>query len=448
MADSEVTTLDDYESDQKLGYDEYSEFKEFDEEWINRIPAHWEAKRFRSQLGYTKGAKPKEVNSEKTEKFDIPYLSMEYLRGQESSPSYAKNTDDLVLADSEDILLLWDGSKAGEFVQAKEGAVSSTMAKLFQREENDSSFLYYELKVLEDYLQHNTVGMGIPHVNPNILKNIRLIIPPDEEQKAIAEFLDEETERVDKLVEHKKTLLELLDEKRNSLITNKITKGLDEVKETKDSDIPGVGEIPESWDLAPLKFSSQNITVGIVQKPSQYYVDDGVPALRAVNIEPNKIVDDDFVRISEEYNNELKGSQVHAGDLVSVRRGDPGTTAVIPEELDGANCINLVIIRQPDGYIPEFLSLLMNSEASKSQVEAGTTGATMAHFNVGDVQELVFPKPDLEEQREILDWLSPRLEDINVLEEKIQEGIEHLEEYRTALITAAVTGQIDVRGEV
>jgi type I restriction enzyme S subunit len=232
------------------------------------------------------------------------------------------------------------------------------------------------------------------------------------------------------------------------MVTNAVTQGFDSNIKTKSSGVPGLGEVPEDWNLAPLKYSSRNITVGIVSKPSQYYVEEGVPALRSLNIKKNEIVEEELVYISEEANSELKGSQLHSGDLVSVRSGDPGTTAVVPDELDGANCIDLIIIRQPDGYIPEFLSFLMNSEASTSQIEAGTEGAAQQHFNVGEVKELVFPKPSVDEQREILDWLSPRLKEMDEMEAKIQEGIERLKEYRTALITEAVTGQIDVQGEM
>ena len=449
MANPEVTTLEDYTQDRESSYSTYSEYKSFEEEWLDEIPSGWNTGRFRSKFGYIKGNKPDESGDERTSEYDTPYLSMEYLRGEVSTPKFVNsNEENLVHAENDDILLLWDGSNAGEFVRAKEGMVSSTMAKLFLREENDIDYLFYQLKVLEKYLQNTTVGMGIPHVNPKILNNIELIVPPKEEQKAIADFLNAKTKLLDQLIERKKKLIQLLDEKRTVLITETVTQGLDPDIEFKDSGVPGLGEVPEIWDIVPLKHSSQNITSGL-RESTHYYVDDGVPALRSLNIKSNEIVEDELVYFSEEDNKELKSSQVQAGDLVSVRSGvNASTTAVVPEKLDGVNCIDLIIIRDPDGYIPEFLSFLMNSEASTRQIEARTGGAAVQHFNVEKVKELAFPKPSIEEQREILDWLSPRLNEIDELKRKVEEGIERLREYRTAIITEAVTGQIDVRGEV
>lgn len=449
MSNPETVTLEDYDSQNKHDYPVYSEYQNFHGEWLSEIPAHWDTERFRSNLDHIKGNKPSELEDTKSSDNDVPYLSMEYLREEISSPKFASSEEEgLVTAAKNDILLLWDGSKAGEFVKAKEGVVSSTMAKLSLNEENNPDYIYYQLKIVEDFLQNTTVGMGIPHVNPQILNNIRLVIPPKEEQDSIANFLDKKVRIVDDLINKKRGLIKLLNEKRSVLITEAVTQGIDSDTGLKDSEVPGLGQIPKNWDTAPLKYSSRNVTVGIVSKPSQYYVDDGVPALRSLNVKKNKIIRDELVYISEKSNNELRSSQINSGDLVSVRSGDPGTTAVVPEELDGANCIDLIIVREPDGYIPEFLSFLMNSEASTSQIEAGTEGAALQHFNVGEVKELVFPKPSLNEQRETLDWLSPRLKEIDEMTAKIQEGIERLKEYRSALITEAVTGQIDVRGEV
>lgn len=449
MSEPETATLEDYKAQDSSTYGVYSDYQNFDGEWLSKIPAHWDMERFRSNLGYIKGNKPNETDDSKSGENNTPYLSMEYLRGEVSSPKFANSEEeDLVLADTTDILLLWDGSKAGEFVSAKKGIVSSTMAKLVLKD-NNRDYIYYQLKVVEDFLQNTTVGMGIPHVNPQILNNIKLAIPPKEEQNNIAEFLDENIRKVDELIDRKKELIQFLDEKRSVLITQAVTQGLGTDVVLEDSGVPGLGKIPADWDTAPLKYSSRNVTVGIVQKPSQYYVDEGVPALRSMNVRQNRVVGDELVYMSEEDNESLKGSQIYSGDLVCVRSGvNASTTAVVPDRLDGVNCIDLIIIRNPEGYVPEFLSYLMNSSASTSQIEAGTEGAAVQHFNVEEVKELVFPKPNLDEQREILDWLSPHLKEIDETKAKIQEGIERLKEYRTALITEAVTGQIDVRGEV
>lgn len=298
MSNPETVTLERYNSKGNNNYPTYSEYKKFNGEWLSGIPEHWDTERFRSNLGYIKGNKPDEVEDTKSSENDVPYLSMEYLRGEISSPKFANSEEEgLVPATKHDILLLWDGSKAGEFVRAKEGVVSSTMAKLSLNEENNPNYIYFQLKILEDFLQNTTVGMGIPHVNPQILNNIRLAIPPKEEQDSIAKFLAERIDAVDNLIDKKEELIQLLDEKRSVLITEAVTQGVDSDTDFKDSNVPGLGEIPGGWDTAPLKYSSRNVTVGIVQKPSQYYVDDGVPALRSMNVRSNQIVDLSLIHI-------------------------------------------------------------------------------------------------------------------------------------------------------
>jgi type I restriction enzyme S subunit len=449
MVDSKVTKLDDYRSNQNSGYDEYSKFKEFDEVWVNSIPSHWESKRFRSQFGYKKGNKPKQVNKEKTEKFDIPYLSMEYLRGDESSPAYAKATDDLVLADSKDILLLWDGSKAGEFIQGKRGAVSSTMAKLFQREENDSRFLYYELEVLEEYLQHNTVGMGIPHVNPNILKNIRLIIPTQEEQKAIAEFLDRETEKINDLIEVKENLIQLVREQEEAIITEVTTNGLKNKVSTQSVKNETLNELPIHWEESTLGKTTKKLTNGHVGPTRDILTDDGVPYIQSMHINNGEIEFNGEFFVSEEWSRDHRTSRLKQGDVLLVQTGvDTGESAIVREDLDRANCHALIIARPVEEVNSRYLNLFLGCRLGKNLLERIQTGATVKHLNTTRVKDITIPVPPKDEQEEIADYLESKQKEFDSTIDLINQGIERLKEYRTALITEAVTGQIDVRGEV
>lgn len=434
-------------------------FVETNSDWIGSIPSNW------SIMKVDRCLKSMETGSR--EKYDgndgVFSIGGEHLSDKGGLTTENENHISRDYYDSlnggqiktEDVLLIKDGATIGKAAIVDEvpndcAAVNSHVYILRGKDFCSNRFLYYlvDSEIVQEQIQVQITGSAQEGLSTKFTKFVEVPIPPQKEQKAITEFLDRETSKIDRLIEKKTDLIDLIEEKRTAMITNAVTQGLDSNIKTKPSGVPGLGEVPEDWNLAPLKYSSRNITVGIVSKPSQYYVEEGVSALRSLNIKKNEIVEEELVYISEEANNELKGSQLHSGDLVSVRSGDPGTTAVVPDELDGANCIDLIIIRQPDGYIPEFLSFLMNSEASTSQIEAGTEGAAQQHFNVGEVKELVFPKPSVDEQREILDWLSPRLKKMDEMEAKIQKGIERLKEYRTALITEAVTGQIDVQGEM
>jgi len=464
MPGTQKSTLDQFKGQKKVGsHPAYQEYKQTDHKCFEKIPQEWETYKLKQISGvFPSNVDKKEKEGEPSIRlcnYTEVYNNSEITADMDFMQATAKKSeiqkfrlekgDVIITKDSES----WDDIGVPSYVaQTMDDVICGYhLAHLKPyRSTIDGKYLYYFLESEAGSYHFHIEANGVTRygISTNGIKEAPVTVPPKGEQEAIVEFLDNETEKIDHLIEKKTKLIDLIEEKRTAMITDAVTQGLDSDVGTKSSGVPGLGEIPEDWDLAPLKYSSRNITVGIVSKPSQYYVDDGVPALRSLNIKENKIVENEFVYISEEANKELKGSQLHTGDLVSVRSGDPGTTAVVPEELDGANCIDLIIIRKPDGYIPEFLSFLMNSEASTSQIEAGTEGAAQQHFNVGEVKELVFPKPDLDEQKEILNWLSPRLKGMDETEAKIREGIERLKEYRTTLITEAVTGQIDVRGEV
>lgn len=449
MPDTPKTTIQEFESGSDSSYDTYQSYNNTNIEWLGKIPDHWtlaivdQIARLKSGFSFDSDHFNKDSG--------FPLIRIRNIKGESINLYYdGEVTPEMrqVIVENGDLIVGMDGDFRVFWWDDENALLNQRMTRITSDDYYSRRYLYYLLPIALGYIQEITPSTTVKHLSTNEIRKLKIPKIPEEELESIVNFLDEETKKIDHLIREKSKLIDLIQEKRIAIISDAVTQGLDSDVETKHSGVPGLGEVPEDWDVVPLKHSSRNITVGIVQKPTQYYVDEGVPALRAVNVESNEIVKDDLVHISEECNEELGGSRLRAGDLISVRRGDPGTTAVVPEELDGANCISMVIIRKPDEYIPEFLCHLMNSEVSRSQVEAGTTGATMEHFNAGDVQELSFPKPDIEEQREILDWLSPRIREIDELREKINEGIELLKKYRTALITEAVTGQIDVRGEV
>jgi type I restriction enzyme S subunit len=267
------------------------------------------------------------------------------------------------------------------------------------------------------------------------------------EQKAISFFLDHETSHIDALIAKKERLIELLTEKRSSLISHLVTKGLDPRVPMKDSGVEWLGQIPHHWEVTRLKFLTPEITVGIVVTPAKYYVDDGIPCLRSLNVREDGLKDTDLVFISAESNQELRKSMIFAGDLVSVRTGQPGTTTIVDERFHRANCIDLIITRQSKNFHSHFMVYLLNSPVAKEQYGIGAEGAIQKHFNIETAKNLSVMLPSKEEQSAIVTFLDSETFKIDALTIKVRAHIEKLKEYRTALISAAVTGKIDVRGE-
>lgn len=277
------------------------------------------------------------------------------------------------------------------------------------------------------------------------LDNVELPFPPLSEQSAIAAFLDRETAKIDALVEEQRRLIELLKEKRQAVISHAVTKGLNPNAPMKDSGVEWLGEMPTHWEVQRLKRLTPQITVGVVVEPSKYYAESGVPALRSLNVLPGAIDTQNLVFISPESNDLLAKSILRTGDLVAVRSGQPGTTAVIPQELDGCNCIDLIIIRKPLEGCEQFLCRYLASEPALRQFAEGSGGALQQHFNIGAAMSLLVAWPPLKEQRRIVAFLDDEMAKLDALVAETESAIALLQERRSALISAAVTGKIDVR---
>ena len=296
---------------------------------------------------------------------------------------------------------------------------------------------------------------GQKRVPPEFCKNFPIPLLPLSEQTAIADFLDRETGCINTLIAKKQALIGLLKEKRTALISRTVTRGLppDAAREFglephqrfKDSGIYYLGEIPEGWKVKRLKHLVPELTVGIVITPSKYYEDEGVPCLRSLNVSKGKISKDNLVFISEVNNQLLSKSKIFKDDLVVVRTGQTGVAAIVTEDFDGANCIDLLIIRKSKKIISKFIYYFISSAFAKNQIDAHSVGTIQSHYNTSTLSQLLFTLAPQPEQSAIATYLDRETAKIDTLIAKIEAAIARLQEYRTALITAAVTGKIDVR---
>ena len=259
------------------------------------------------------------------------------------------------------------------------------------------------------------VGTAQRVLNMADLTAFRTVNPPVSEQSQIAAFLDRETAKIDKLVAEQRRLMDMLKEKRQAVVSHAVTKGLNPNAPMKSSGIDWLGNVPEHWEIMRLKYVTPQITVGIVVEPSKYYVAEGIPALRSLNVAPGSITMENLVFISKDGNELHAKSKLRAGDLVAVRSGQPGTTAVIPPELDGCNCIDLIIVRKPTIGSERFLCWYMASDVAVMQFSIGSGGAIQQHFNIGTAKDLVVPVPPAKEQSQIADCIDRVATDFDIL---------------------------------
>jgi type I restriction enzyme S subunit len=201
------------------GLDPNAKMKDSGVEWIGKVPDNWTTKRFKYLCDYDKGKAPAEFLDTATTNA-LPYLEMGYLRGQ-SEPKYTTLSENSITVNDGDLLLLWDGSKAGEFVTGKRGILSSTMAKICEKKRRQS--LKYIVKSFESILIDLTNGMGIPHVRADILMNMRVPVAPDNEDEQIALYLDSETANIHRAINNIEKSIAQLEEYRKALIYEVVT---------------------------------------------------------------------------------------------------------------------------------------------------------------------------------------------------------------------------------
>jgi restriction endonuclease S subunit len=289
---------------------------------------------------------------------------------------------------------------------------------------------------------------GQKRIPASFVEDFILGIPPPDEQQAIANYLDRKTAAIDTLIAKKEQQIALLQEQRTAVINAAVTKGLNPNAPMKDSGIPWLDEIPAHWELKRLKHISPRILVGVVVNPSSYFDDKGtVPFFVGSNVSENHISTENVRWITEESNQKLAKSILYAGDLVVVRVGDPGVAAVVSEHLEGSNCASMMVVGKHPSFVPEYLCFVMNSKVGKSQVEIVQYGAAQKQFNISHAVDFVYPMPPFSEQQEIADYVVRKSAKFDDACNKVQKEIKLLQEYRTAVISAAVTGQIDVRQE-
>jgi type I restriction enzyme S subunit len=250
-------------------------------------------------------------------------------------------------------------------------------------------------------------------------------------------------------VAKKKRLIELLLEKRAALITQAVTKGLDPLAPMTDSGVEWLGQISAHWEVRRIAMAVQKITNGFVGPTRDILVDEGVRYLQSLHIKNGQIVFDKPYFVTEEWSKTHAKSILHEGDVLLVQTGDIGQCCTVPREFEGCNCHALIILQLKKGFgSGSYLSAFLRSDYGLNSLLLAQTGALHPHLECGKVREIKVVLPPPGEQLEIMTFLDHETAKLDALIAKVHEGIERLKEYRTALISAAVTGKIDVRGEV
>jgi type I restriction enzyme S subunit len=268
------------------------------------------------------------------------------------------------------------------------------------------------------------------------------------EQKSISMFLDSETAKIDSLVEAQEKLIELLREKRQVVISEAVTKGLNSKVKVKDSGVAWLGKVPESWDVVRLKKITSRISSG--KTPSggaEVYVDIGVIFLRSQNVYDEGLRLEDVVRIPEKIDAEMSSSRVKGGDiLLNITGGSIGRSCCLPYDFESANVNQHVCaIRLSDPDMVSFVELFFKSDIIKKQIDYIQNGAAREGLNFEQIGNFSICIPPPDERKLLVEVVKRKIKNFNDLISQIIESTSLLQERRSALISAAVSGQIDVR---
>lgn len=428
-----------------MSFPAYPSYQDSGVDWLGDVPSHWQVRR----LGGVFSERREKVSDK-----EFPPLSVTKLGIVPQLETAAKTDDN----DNR------KGVRAGDFVinsrsdrkgssglSQLDGSVSLINTVITPEALLDPAFVHFLLRSVAFQEEFYRYGKGIVadlwSTNYSEMKNILLAFPERPEQAVIAAFLDSETAKIDALIEEQRRLIGLLKEKRQAVISHAVTKGLDPHAPMKDSGIEWLGEVPAHWEVGPLK---RHWSVTDCKHITADFVDDGIP-LASIREVQSKFVDLSVAKhTTEEFFDQLieGGRNPEAGDLIFSRNATVGEVAQVadwhPPFAMGQD-VCLLKRRQADSC-PDYMQLVLRSSVGETQLANLLIGSTFKRVNVEEIRNLVLPFPSGQEQREIASWLLRHANQYGDLSEQAERGIALLRERRAALISAAVTGKIDVRG--
>ena len=436
-------------------YRSYPAYQPSGIDWLGDIPTHWKAKRLKylgeAIIGLTYA--PEDVVDEGDGILVLRSSNIQNRQLSFDDNVYVnKKIPQKLQTQSGDILICArNGSRAliGKNVQISDAAAGLTFGafmSIFRSPYNNYLSQVFNSSLFE-YQSGSFLTATINQLTTGNLNNFAVPFPPEQDRDSITAFLDRETVKIDQLIAKQQQLIELLKEKRQAVISHAVTKGLNPDAKMNPSGVEWLGDVPEHWVIARLKqiiepYSS--ISYGIVQ-PGEH-IDDGIPFIQTTNISRGDFNRDNLQKTEHKIASAYPRSCLSGGEVILGIRASIGAAYVVPEILAGMNLSRGIARIIPAKKLnSEFLVDFLRSTSAQSYWMLSKQGSTFNEVSIETVRELTISIPSLSEQNEISVFLKQQNEKFDVLMEKAQRQIELLRERRAALISAAVTGKIDVR---
>ncbi len=431
-------------------YEAYPEYKEFESIFLNQIPSSWEVKPLYSVSDFKHGKAHEPFIDDEGQ---YKCVSARFVSTHGQKVKYC--TRNLTPTIRNDILMVMSDLPNGRAL-AKAFYVSDptglavnqrvcaiTATKVFPK------FLFYQLDRSPYFLMFDD-GSNQTHLSNEAYRKYPVLLPTWAEQEIIANFLDHETAKIDTLIEEQQSLIRLLQEKRQAVISHAVTKGLNPQAPMKDSGVEWLGEVPEHWDVAPIKHICTLLKDGTHLPPPR--VDSGVPLLSVRNIIKGKFVfRSDDSNISEtDYEKLCKPFIPKKGDvLLAIVGATLGKVAIVGDMERFHIQRSLAIFRTKQRVITSYyLANIFSSSNFQNLLWENVGFSAQPGIYLGALENFRVPVAPAEEQDEINQHCKEKSDRYDVLISEAESAIQIMQERRTALISAAVTGKIDVRNWV
>jgi len=431
-----------------MTFPSYPSYKKSGISWLGDIPEHWALKR----LGhYFKERRERASDTEfeplsVTKNGIVPRLETA-AKTQDGDNRKKVLAGDFVINSRSD-------RKGSSGLSTMDGSVSLICTVLIPTGLH-GPFIHHLLRSVDFQEEYYRWGKGIVadlwSTNFSDMKNIVLGIPPEAEQTQIARFLDHETARIDALIEEQQRLIELLKEKRQAVISHAVTKGLNPTVPMKDSGVEWLGEVPAHWKVSKLGHYAQILTGFPFPSASFSHDESDVRLLRGANIGVGSLkwIDTVYWELNE---GDMLSSYLMTEGQIVLGMDRPWISEgmrIARVTQDDMPCLLLqrvAAITPNAGLNDEYLYCLLASELFKAYVEPDLTGVSVPHISPEQILSFQIPIPPIDEQRMIGGFIKDQLDQMSALFQQASESVKLLQERRSALISAAVTGKIDVRG--
>ena len=436
-----------------MNYKKYSDYKPSGIEWVTTIPTHWQV---RPLFSVMREREEKNTDNQVTNVLSLSYgriiprdVESNFGLLPESFTTYQiVNPSNIILRLTD---LQNDKRSLRVGLSRERGIITSAYFCLETSTQLDAEYAYYLLHSYDISKVFYGLGGGVRQsMKFEDMKHLPIVCPSLDEQRAVVTFLNRETAKLDALVEKKQRLIELLQEYRQALITQAVTKGLDPNVPMKDSGIEWLGEVPAHWDIVAFK-RFFDVRDGTHDTPE--YVDpteDTFPLVTSKDVKDGDIDFSDTKHISREDHSKIKArSLVERNDILMPMIGTIGNPVIVSTDRE-FSIKNVALFKTGnDNLLAKFGCYFLSSRTCQVQFDLQNRGGVQSFVSLDILRNLKITLPRHKDARtelsQIVDFLDRETSSINVLIRKIWWQIEKIQEYRQALISAAVTGQIDVR---